>query len=106
MTNEKRAGSSKLAAGGISEPFIEVESDKPKRRPQLRTLICPECNQRGLLKTILWGMPGEDFDYTKFASGGCVVPSPWPPDCCCMGCGFEGYRDQISGHFGEVYLFG
>jgi len=42
-------------------------------------------------------MPGDDFDHEKYASGGCCLPSPWPPDVKCSGCGFEGYRDVISG---------
>jgi hypothetical protein len=42
-------------------------------------------------------MPGEDFDHDKYASGGCCLPSPWPPDVECSGCGFQGYRDVISG---------
>ena len=70
---------------------------KPPRRKQLRTLTCPECQQRGLLRELLWGMPGEDFDHDKYASGGCCLPSPWPPDVECSGCGFQGYRDVISG---------
>lgn len=75
---------------------MEMEAKKT-RRPQLRTLVCPTCGQRGLLKTILWGMPEEDFDYGSFASGGCVLPSPSPPDCRCSGCGTDAYRDDISG---------
>ena len=46
---------------------------------------------------ILWGMPDYDFDHVKYASGECVLPSPWPPDCQSSGCGLEGYRDLISG---------
>jgi len=66
------------------------------RRKQLRTLICPKCQQRGLFRTIVWGMPDlESFDFEKYAVGGCCPPSPWPPDCRCSGCGFEGYRDAI-----------
>ena len=90
----------------VSEQVPEVEGVKAKRRPQLRTLTCPECNERGLFRVILWGMPEAEFDYVKFASGGCCLPSLNPPDCRCSGCGFDGYRDQISGHFGEDYLFG
>jgi hypothetical protein len=70
---------------------------KPPRRKQLRTLTCPECQQKGLLRELLWGMPGDDFDHEKYASGGCCLPSPWPPDVECSGCGFQGYRDVISG---------
>ena len=51
-------------------------------------------------------MPEAEFDYLKFASGGCLVPSANPPDCRCSGCGFDGYRDEISGYFGEDFLFG
>ena len=78
---------------------------KPARRKQLRTLICPKCQQRGLFRTILWGMPDpEHFDFVKYAVGGCCPPSAWPPDCRCSGCGFEGYRDVISGQgLGFVY---
>ena len=47
-----------------------------------------------------------EFDYLKFASGGCLVPSLNPPDCRCSGCGFDGYRDQISDFFGADYLYG
>jgi hypothetical protein len=71
--------------------------NKRARRPQLRTLICPECGERGLLKTILWGMPEEGFNYDKFASGGCVIPSAMQPDCRCRGCHADWYRDEISG---------
>lgn len=48
--------------------------NKRVRRAQLRTLTCPGCGERGLLKTILWGMPEATFDYNKYASGGCIVP--------------------------------
>ena len=106
MTKEQRVSSSMNEDSAVSEQVPEGEGVKTKRRPQLRTLTCPECNQRGLLRTILWGMPEAEFDYLKFASGGCLVPSPNPPDCRCSGCGFDGYRDQISGYFGEGYLFG
>jgi hypothetical protein len=53
-------------------------------------------------------MPEQDFDYEKYASGGCVIPSAWPPDCQCSGCGFQGYRDVISGfelYPGDVKFF-
>jgi hypothetical protein len=75
--------------------FQSMENKAP-RRLQLRSLNCPNCNGRGLMKTILWGMPEEDFDYDKYASGGCVVPNNPPPDCRCTGCGEDFYRDEIS----------
>ena len=82
---------------------------KHARRKQLRTLTCPKCRQRGLFRTIAWGMPDpEHFDFVKYAVGGCCPPSAWPsawpPDCRCSGCGFDGYRDEISGQdLGFVY---
>jgi hypothetical protein len=80
--------------------------NKRARRPQLRTLTCPSCGKRGLLKTILWGMPGEGFDYNAFASGGCILPSPSPPDSRCAGCLQDCYRDEVSGFGdGESFLF-
>ena len=46
----------------------------------------------------------ESFDFENYAVGGCCPPSVWPPDCRCSGCGFEGYRDVISGlGLGFVY---
>ena len=71
---------------------------KRARRPQLRTLICPSCGKYGSLKPILWGMPEEDFNYDKFASGGCCVPSAWPPDSRCSACYQDCYRDEVSGY--------
>ena len=89
-------------SGGLYDSNMEP---KPARRKQLRTLTCPECQQRGLFRTILWGMPDpESFDFEKYAVGGCCPPSAWSPDCRCSGCGFEGYRDAISGQgLGFVY---
>ena len=71
---------------------------KRARRKPLKSLTCPECKEKGLFRTILWGMPEEDFDYENYASGGCCLPSAWPPDCRCSGCGLDGYRDEISGY--------
>ena len=81
-----------------SDLYASDMEPKPARRKQLRTLTCPECQQRGLFRTILWGMPDpESFDFEKYAVGGCCPPSASPPDCRCSGCGFEGYRDVITG---------
>lgn len=62
-----------------------------KRRKALRTFECPECQQKAVLQRILYGMPGEDFDYTRFASGGCIVEAG-QPDIACKACGWTGHR--------------
>jgi hypothetical protein len=65
-------------------------------RSVIKLLTCPESKEKGLFRAILWGIPDDEFDQVKKVSGGCVIPSPWPPDCQCSRCGFEGYRDEIS----------
>ena len=85
----------KAVSGGLYDSNMEP---KPSIRKKLRTFTCPECQQRGLFRTIVWGMTDpESFDFEKYAVGGCCPPSAWPPDCRCSGCGFDGYRDEISG---------
>jgi len=37
----------------------------------LRLLRCPNCDQVGRLKNIIYGMPGEDYDFARYAVGGC-----------------------------------
>lgn len=83
-----------MSVAGSSLASME---SKPARRPQLRTLVCPACGERGLLKPLLWGMPDESFDHGKYESGGCLPPSSMPPDCRCTGCGQDWYRDGVSG---------
>lgn len=88
-----------MTAVAMSVKGSSVQNMQPAkaRRQQLRTLTCPTCGARGLLRPILWGMPEESFDYKKYASGGCVWPSANPPDCRCSGCGDDFYRDLVSG---------
>ena len=62
-----------------------------KRRPALRTLVCPQCLQKAVMQRILYGMPGEDFDFEKYAVGGCLV-EPMQPDIACKDCEWRGYR--------------
>lgn len=66
-----------------------------KRRPALRTLNCPSCQEKGSLQIILYGLPGDDFDYTKYASGGCLV-EPMQPDIACKACGWTGLRGELE----------
>jgi hypothetical protein len=63
-----------------------------KRRPALRTVTCPQCQQKAVLQRILYGMPDfANFDFEKYAVGGCVV-FPGQPDIACRDCGWSGLR--------------
>ena len=67
-----------------------------KRRPALRTLICPQCQQKAVLQRILYGMPDfANFDFEKYAVGGCIV-FPGQPDIACRECGWRGHRDTLE----------
>ena len=66
-----------------------------KRRPALRTLVCPQCQQKAVLQRILYGMPGPDFDYSRYASGGCLVELG-QPDIACKECGWSGWRNDLE----------
>ena len=69
-----------------------------KRRPALRTLICPQCLQKAVLQRILYGMPDiANFDFEKYAVGGCCVSQDGSdPDLRCRDCGWSGFRDAIE----------
>jgi DNA-directed RNA polymerase subunit RPC12/RpoP len=63
-----------------------------KRRKALRTFECPECQQKAVLQRILYGMPDlANFDFEKYAVGGCLV-FPGQPDVACKECGWTGHR--------------
>lgn len=69
-----------------------------KRRPALRTLTCPKCQQKAVLQRILYGMPDpETFDFEKYAVGGCCVsPDGIDPDIRCRECEWSGFRDKLE----------
>jgi hypothetical protein len=63
-----------------------------RRRHSIRLLICPECEQIGTLRKILYGMPDpEFFDFEKYAVGGCLVFDN-QPDVRCRDCGWSGIK--------------
>jgi len=63
----------------------------PRRRPALPTLTCPKCLQEGVLQGIIYGMPGDDFDFEMYAVGGCLIEEN-QPDLRCRDCGWSGLR--------------
>jgi hypothetical protein len=72
-------------------------------RETFRKLICPECQKVGVIRRILWGMPGEDFDHRRFASGGCVMTGD-DPEVQCSVCMWKGYRNQLDTLFEEMLM--
>ena len=69
-----------------------------RHRPWIKRLICPGCAQRGTLRTIVYGMPEENFDYEKFSSGGCLV-APGQPDIDCRECRWAGNRNDLDNFY-------
>jgi len=47
--------------------------------------VCPECKKENTVKRILYGMPGEDFDFEKYIVGGCI------PDSAIAECSYCGW---------------
>jgi hypothetical protein len=68
------------------------------RRRALKVVICPECQQIGTLRKILYGMPDpETFDFEKYAVGGCCISgNGLDPDVQCRNCEWEGFLGLIS----------
>jgi len=65
-----------------------------KRRTALHLITCPKCGQVGTMQRIIYGLPDDDFDFEKYAVGGCCITGDGSdPDICCKGCGWRGLRD-------------
>ena len=69
-----------------------------RRRRAIKLLVCPSCQQIGVLRKIVYGMPDpEIFDFEKFAVGGCCgSPDGIDPDVRCRQCEWEGFRDSLE----------
>jgi hypothetical protein len=78
-------------------PYIPLMSTKRRRR-SIKLLVCPSCQQIGVLRKIVYGMPDpENFDFEKFAVGGCCgSPDGIDPDVRCRQCEWEGFRDSLE----------
>jgi hypothetical protein len=78
----------------------------PTQRPWIRRLVCPGCNARGTLRTILYGMPGDNFDHEKYISaGGCEGQDIFDPDTGCKKCDWSGMRNDIDHFYPDPYSF-
>ena len=80
----------------VSHDLYGLGMSKTRRRA-LKMLICPECQQIGTLRKILYGMPDpETFDFEKYAVGGCCVEGDGSdPDVACKACGWSGMRNEL-----------
>jgi hypothetical protein len=68
-----------------------------RRRRSIGLLICPECQQIGMLRKIIYGMPDpETFDFEKYAVGGCCLNGDGlVADVQCRNCEWEGFRKDL-----------
>ena len=80
----------------VSHDLYGVGMSQTRRRA-LKMLICPECQQVGTLRKIIYGMPDpETFDFEKYAVGGCCISGVGlDPDLQCKQCEWEGFRKDL-----------
>ena len=55
-------------------------------KPKLAELVCVDCGTVGKIKKIIYGLPSDDFDFEKYAVGGCIIEDG-APDIECGSCG-------------------
>lgn len=75
-------------------PVNNVIRMKKPKKISIRTAPCPSCGASGSLRKIIWGMPSPDFDFSKFAVGGCCIPEN-PHEIACSECAWSGWRGSI-----------
>ena len=65
------------------------------KRLALKTQVCPDCAAVGSIRKIIYGMPNPDnFDFEKYAVGGCCIPEE-QADFACRTCGWSGVRADL-----------
>ena len=77
--------------GAITAKALRLMNPERVKRKQLRIFTCPQCGTKSL-KKILYGMPGDDFDFDKYIVGGCM---PSEADIGCAQCDWSGIWDEI-----------
>lgn len=60
----------------------------------IRAAACPACGAKAVLRPIAYGLPGGDFDFDRYAVGGCVVYGGMP-DVDCSACGWRGQVREV-----------
>ena len=56
--------------------------------------FCPKCNEMGKIKEILYGMPSEDYNQTKYVLGGCCITDN-DPEIQCTNCDWTGMKESV-----------
>ena len=67
-----------------------------RKRPVFigRFTFCPQCNEKGFIRRIAYGMMSQELDSEKFVSGGCAIGFN-DPEIRCIGCGWEGIPEDV-----------
>jgi ribosomal protein L37AE/L43A len=78
--------------GRLTPRALKIINPDRLRRKQLRALSCPKCGTKGL-KRILYGMPGDDFEFGKYIAGGCIMSEA---DIGCSECDWSGIWDEMK----------
>ena len=81
-----------VAKFSLMELEIADQEGPKKRRKRLNSFKCPQCGEK-MLKKIVYGMPGEDFDFKNNFVGGCM---PGPEDIGCKNCEWTGFRSELD----------
>ncbi len=55
---------------------------------------CPTCTSSTNVREVLYGMPADEPDSSKYVLGGCCI-SPDSPDFVCLQCGWE-HQSEIT----------
>ena len=80
--------------GTITKKSLRIlgQDEPKKRRKRIDSLACPACGEK-TLKKIVYGMPGDNFDFRRNFVGGCI---PSPEDIGCKNCEWTGIRSQLE----------
>ena len=80
--------------GTITKKSLKIlgQIEPQKRKKRIDSFKCPACGEK-TLKKIVYGMPGDDFDFRRNFVGGCI---PSPEDIGCKNCEWVGFRSQFE----------
>ena len=56
---------------------------------------CPTCDSETGLREILYGLPAEPVDESKYSIGGCLITGN-DPIISCIECGWRGWTPKVN----------